>query len=126
MSFWKNVDYIRECRDISRKELAYKADFSLTSLSTGIKRDSIPSADVAFRISKILNVSIEYLLTGKETNTTTSSISETQNLKYLKYEQIIDDFDKLPAKVQKSIEAMIKQISLSIPYSQTNLKTKKK
>ena len=65
-NFWKNVDYVREYRDMSRKELAYKADFSLTSLSTGIKRNSIPSADVAFRIAKTLNVPIECLLTEKE------------------------------------------------------------
>ncbi len=64
MSFWENVDAERDFQNISRKELAYKANFSLTSLSTGIIRNSIPSADVAYRIAKVLNVSIEYLLDG--------------------------------------------------------------
>ena len=65
MNFWKNVDYVREYREMTRKELAYQADFSIASFSTGIKRNSIPAADVAYRISKVLDVSIEYLLTGK-------------------------------------------------------------
>ncbi len=62
MNFWETVDSLREYKNISRKELAYFADFSLTSLSTGIKRNSIPSADVALRIAKVLDVSIEDLL----------------------------------------------------------------
>ena len=65
MSFWETVEEVREYRDISRKELAYKADFSLNSISTGIARNSVPSADVACRIAKVLVVSVEFLVTGK-------------------------------------------------------------
>lgn len=108
MNFWKNVDYVREYRDMSRKELAYKADFSLTSLSTGIKRNSIPSADVAFRIAKTLNVSVEYLLTGKDS--TKTDIPDTNNLSqinYLKYKKLIEKIEALPENVQKSIVIII-------------------
>lgn len=109
MNFWKNVDYVREYREMTRKELAYKADFSLTSLSTGIARNSVPSADVAYRIAKTLNVSIEYLLTGKEQNSKddkTNSNNLTQ-IKFIKYQPLVEKFDTLPENVQKNIELLI-------------------
>lgn len=105
MNFWKNVDNVREYRELSRKELAYKAGFSLTSLSTGIARNSIPSADVAYRIAKTLNVSIEYLLTGIE-----SKDVKTNNLaqiKFIKYQSLIEKFDALPENIQKNIAILI-------------------
>ncbi len=108
MNFWKNVDYVREYRDMSRKELAYKADFSLTSLSTGIKRNSIPSADVAFRIAKTLNVSIEYLLTGKDSaKTDIPDSSNFSQINYLKYKKLIEKIDVLPENIQESIANII-------------------
>lgn len=107
MSFWENVDYIREYRDMSRKELAYKAGFSLTSLSTGIKRNSIPSADVAYRIAKTLNVSIEYLLTGKESSLKSEISNNISVIPYLKYKKLLENLDSLPEHVQKNINSLI-------------------
>ena len=65
MNFWENVERIREYKEISRKELALRANFSLNSISTGISRNSIPLADVACRIADVLEVSVEFLVTGK-------------------------------------------------------------
>ena len=109
MNFWKNVDYVREYRNMTRKELAYKADFSLTSLSTGIARNSIPSADVAYRIAKTLNVSIEYLLTGKEQSqeNETSEITSLLQTKMLKYKPILEKLDSLPLDIQNNISVLI-------------------
>lgn len=92
---------------MSRKELAYKADFSLTSLSTGIKRNSIPSADVAYRIAKTLNVSIEYLLTGKESSKESLQENEFSQIKYLKYSSMLEKFDVLPEHIQNDISNLI-------------------
>ena len=64
MNFWEIVDSEREYKNISRKELAYLADFSINSIPTGITRGSIPAADVAYRIAKVLDVTVEYLLLG--------------------------------------------------------------
>lgn len=104
MSFWQNVDAERDFQNISRKELAYKANFSLTSLSTGIIRNSIPSADVAYRIAKVLNVSIEYLLEGdsekrneksQENNETfLQEIQNPQTRKLIKNYAKLSDRDK--------------------------------
>ncbi len=108
MNFWKNVDYVREYRNMTRKELAYKANFSLTSLSTGIKRNSIPSADVAFRIASTLNVSIEYLLTGKDSSKTDiPNLNTFPQINYIKYQNLIEKFEALPENIQKTIQIII-------------------
>lgn len=66
MSFWEHVEYLREIRNLTRKELSSKAGFSIASISTGIARGSYPSADIAVQIAQVLGVSVEYLVTGKE------------------------------------------------------------
>ena len=65
MSFWKNVENELEYQNISRKDLAQRAGFAVSGISLGISNNSVPSADVAVRIAKVLNVSVEYLVTGK-------------------------------------------------------------
>lgn len=112
MNFWENVDSVREYREISRKELAYRAGFSLTSLSTGIKRNSIPSADVAYRIAKTLDVSIEYLLTGTDSSEKNEKLeNHFPYAKFLKYKPIIEKIDLLPENIQGNLESLINNFS---------------
>lgn len=66
MSFWKNVESEREFKNISRKELAAKANFAVSGISLGLSHDSFPSADVAVRIADVLDVSVEYLVKGTD------------------------------------------------------------
>ena len=62
MGFWQNVEDECEYLGITRKELAERAGFSVHTISNGLKRDGMPAADLAVRISKILNVPLEKLL----------------------------------------------------------------
>ena len=62
MGFWQNVDSECEYRGISRKELAKAARFSVNTISSGIKRNGMPEADLAVRIAKVLDVPLEKLL----------------------------------------------------------------
>ena len=62
MGFWKNVERELEYIGKTRKELAAVVGFDVTNISFGIKRNSIPSADMALKISKFLGVSLEFLL----------------------------------------------------------------
>ena len=121
MNFWETVDWEREYKNLSRKELAYKAGFSLNCISTGIARGSIPAADVAYRIAKVLGVSVEYLLLGGDSKTVQSS-QETQKTKinsevierskkYIKYYELIDNFEKLPENIQKSVLSLIQEMN---------------
>lgn len=120
MSFWENVENIREYKNIPRKELAYKADFSLNSISTGIARDSIPLADVACRIANVLGVTVEFLVTGKARKGGLENLYEDAKIekqidikkanlaKYMdKYAQMMEEFSRLSAPMQKAISDMI-------------------
>ena len=66
MSFWENVDEELKFRGMERKELGAKAGFPESYISKGIARKSAPSTDLALKIAKALNVSVEFLITGKE------------------------------------------------------------
>lgn len=122
MNFWETVDWEREYKNISRKELAYKAGFSLNCISTDISRGSIPAADVAYRIAKVLGVSVEYLLLGGETKNQPidkeNSIKDIdiieRSKKYTKNYELIDNFEKLPQDLQKSVENMIQTLTTYI------------
>lgn len=114
MGFWQNVDAERDYQNISRKELAYKAGFSLTSLSTGIIRNSIPSADVAYRIAKVLNVSMEYLL--EETNCEANSVKQDSKnslrseLQNPQLKQLIKNYTKLSERDKNLLFSISKQM----------------
>lgn len=118
MNFWEVVDSEREYKNISRKELAYLADFSVNSIPTGITRGSIPAADVAYRIAKVLGVTVEYLLLGESVHNQ-QKINESNNnmeiiersKKYTKNHELIDNFEKLPNNLQKSVEDLIQTIT---------------
>lgn len=121
MTFWETVDSEREYKNLSRKELACLANFSINSIPTGIARGSIPAADVAYRIAKVLGVSVEYLLLGGDSKTLQSS-QETQKTKinsevierskkYIKYYELIDNFEKLPENIQKSVLSLIQEMN---------------
>ena len=61
-NFWEKVDEELNFRGMPRKELARIADFPDSYISKGIARKSVPSADLALKISHALNVPLEYLL----------------------------------------------------------------
>ncbi len=117
MSFWETVEEVREYRDISRKELAYKADFSLNSISTGIARNSVPSADVACRIAKVLGVSVEFLVTGKSGKKEKRADEQIERklegkreafFKYMdKHSKMMEEFSSLDEPLQKAIRELI-------------------
>lgn len=121
MNFWETVDWEREYKNLSRKELAYKAGFSLNCISTGIARGSIPAADVAYRIAKVLGVSVEYLLLGEKSQNQQKITDSNKNneiiersKKYTKNHELIDNFEKLPDSIQKSVEDLIQNLSIHI------------
>ena len=52
---------------LTRKELAYKADIKKRALDMYLgTQGSMPPADVAVRLAKALNVTVEYLVTGEK------------------------------------------------------------
>ena len=114
MGFWQNVDYECEYLGITRKELAEKADFSVHTISNGIKRDGIPSADLALRISKILNVPLEKLLDiNLKNNVSDNQESERQKQDrklFSAYMPLVKKINELKPESRKIVFAIVENL----------------
>ena len=71
MNFWKKVDSELAYLGKTRKELANAVGFDATNISFGIKRNSIPAADTALKVSRFLGVPLDYLLDMADENSQT-------------------------------------------------------
>ena len=60
------IDTLIKARNLKRKAVADAVGISLQPFTSWANRGSLPSSDIAYRIAKYLNVSIEWLLTGEE------------------------------------------------------------
>lgn len=82
MNFWERVDSELKFLGKTRKELATAVGFDAANISFGIKRNSIPYADTALKVSRFLGVSLDYLLDMDEEpsqNTFNKQILEIEN-----------------------------------------------
>ena len=67
MGFKENLKDEIEYQGLMLKEIAEKAGLPPNSMSNYLReKSSVPSADIAVKIAKVLNVSVEYLVLGKE------------------------------------------------------------
>ena len=79
-------------KNIQSKELASRTGISLHTINHYLTQNGTsPSAENAYKIAKALGVSVEYLLTGKKTDTTTDINPKIKNI--LQYLNFIDDED---------------------------------
>ena len=114
MGFWQNVEDECEYLGITRKELAEKAGFSVHTISNGIKRDGMPAADLALRISKVLNVPLEKLL-GVKASSKTTTITESENQKqdkklFSKYLPLVKKINQLEDESRKAVITIIDRL----------------
>lgn len=94
----EEIEYV----GISQRELAEKAGIKKRALDMYVGyRESMPPADVAVRIAKVLNVSVEYLITGEDT------ASHRENAHREKYQNIENDLNSLSLEVFDSVSTMI-------------------
>ena len=71
-SFKENLKEILEYKDMTVKELAFLTGISNRSIGNYLNsRESMPPADYACKIAKALNTTVEYLLTGKNSENPT-------------------------------------------------------
>ncbi len=89
-------------KDIRVKELSLRTGISQRTLESYLgARGSIPPADVAVKIANALNVSVEYLVTGKKTGETKTEqeqsfprdFSEGQKAFLKKFSKLLKEFD---------------------------------
>ena len=92
------IDY----KGITRKELSYIADVKPRALAMYLgTQKSMPPADVAVRIAKALNVSVEFLVTGKDSKSLSA------------YASVLNDFERLSQNNKDSISIMIHALAES-------------
>lgn len=115
-SFRENLRNELDFQGLTVKELSAKTGIIKGTLDNylGI-RASIPPADIAVKIAKALNVSVEFLVTGKErkenqSNTSLVSVSaEEKNL--------LNDLNSIPQDIQKTFKTLLHQTAESIVNS---------
>lgn len=64
--FWSNVKKELDYKLLSQKELSAHTAISYNTLQSWITKDRLPDAENAVKIAKVLEVSVEYLVTGNE------------------------------------------------------------
>ncbi|MBQ2355227.1 MAG: helix-turn-helix transcriptional regulator [Treponema sp.] len=88
----EEIDYL----GLTRKELAFKANIKIRALDMYLgSQGSMPPADVAVRLAKALNITVEYLITGEDS----SKMHESTK---------ITDFEKELNSLPKSTQDFIK------------------
>ena len=114
MSFWQKVEQECKYKGISRKELAVAAHFSVNTISTGLKRDGMPAADLALRISKVLEVPLESLLQSDDSVVSRQNISDIhQKQKRLsRYLALIEKLEHMPPQTVNAILTVVDSITL--------------
>lgn len=92
------IDSVLKKRNLKRKAVADAVGISLQPFTSWANRGSIPGADIAYHIAEYLNVSVEWLLTGKE-----NTPPENVNLPPPEILELAEDIYRLPSEFQKII-----------------------
>lgn len=107
MNFWENVENELNYQNKTKKELSISSGINLQSLHKSFERNSEVSAVNAVKIAKVLNVSVEYLVTGQD-----SSLKK-ENLdlhRYREYSTFISQLDSLPENQKDLIKEMVSKM----------------
>jgi transcriptional regulator with XRE-family HTH domain len=105
--FRDNLKDVIEYKGIVRKELAAQTGISKRTIDTYLdNRAVIPNAEVAVKLAKALGTTVEFLVTGEDAFNPEQRLYSDFDT-YRKYKKIVNDLDKLPPELLKSIETMI-------------------
>lgn len=110
MSFWNIVIDELEYQGKSRKWLASEAKIDVSTIGTGLKRQSMPQVDLALRVANALKVPVEYLVTGKIPSSQNNSNQEDLH-KFHRYSNVINNLDSLPEKERIPIIHLIDELN---------------
>ena len=112
MSFWERVDCELEYLGITRKYLAEKVNINTSLIAKGLQIGSIPSAETAVKIAKVLGVSVEYLVNGTETiKSPSQKQTEQKQLRlYRKYHNLIEKMESFSEEKQTVVNNLINDL----------------
>lgn len=94
MNYYENIDNV--CKQKGTSISAVLSECGLSkSHGTNWKKGTIPNVDTILKIAEHLNVSTEYLLTGKEYNPDNKIVLSTDEINFLnQYRYLNDDYKK--------------------------------
>lgn len=107
-TFRENLREELNYQDMTVKELSAATNIPKPTLDCYLSaRQVIPPADIAVKIAKSLNVSVEYLVTGTESkkNQSFSSYSEEN--------EIIKDLNSIPENIKEGFRNLLHQTAQS-------------
>lgn len=87
--FSETVKELRLKHRMTQDELAARVNLTQNSVSAWERRGAVPPMEILTKLSKIFNVSIDYLLTGKKSNARECTFEELQLLE--KYDRLTND-----------------------------------
>lgn len=91
-----------EYSGLLQKEVAYRAGIKKRALDMYVgAQGSMPPADVAVRLAKVLNVTVEYLVTG----------SDEAHPGVRKFSRLESDFASLSGDVSAAVETLVHKIA---------------
>ena len=119
-SFWVNVKKSIIYKEMEIKDLAFRSGVSYSTIINGINKNSMPHADIALKISQVLNMSLESLMGELEYNVEGEFLPTQLNLEqreialYRKNKNIIDALEELPSPLRDAVEELVKRARDSI------------
>ena len=110
-SFRENLRNELDFQGLTVKELSAKTGIVKGTLDNYLGvRASIPPADIAVKIAEALNVSVEFLVTGKERK---ENINQLAVFITPEEKKVLTDLNSIPQKIQKTIKNLLHQTAES-------------
>ena len=118
MNFSENLRDVLDFRGMHIKELSAKTGISKNTIDNYLSgQKSLPNVENGVKIAKILEVSVEYLVTGKDSNFDSSQIIQAQRQNSHQDEDFSDLFNDLK-RLKKSDFDSIRTIIKSLARKQ--------
>lgn len=106
MTFAENLREAIKITEMTTKELADKTGINENTISSYLKTNgSIPTADKAVKIAEALNTTVEFLVTGFETDFYRMRHTSSR------FAKAISSLEKLPEETRDPILKMISEMS---------------
>lgn len=80
LDFWQNVKTLIKNKNTKQQAVADIAGISLLTMRGWITHDRLPDVVSAYKIAQALGVSVEYLVTGEDSNPYKSKIEELKKI----------------------------------------------
>ena len=111
-TFRENLREELDYQDMKVKELAVATGIPKPTLDCYLSARQVipPPADIAVKIAQALNVSVEYLVTGKDEKSKSPAFIQINP----ETKSILTDLDSIPQNIQKTIKNLIHQIAESL------------